>query len=288
MRVLITGKGSYVGGNLKKWLENPGGIIVDELDLIDAKWKEYDFTQYDAVIHVAAIVHKKHKKITWEDYRRVNIDLTVEVARKAKENQVKHFIFFSTMAVYGQNKKLPYGNVIDDNTPLNPKNYYGRSKLEAEKKLKKLNSKDFIISIVRPPNIYGYGCPGNYMNHFIKMVKILPVFPKVYEESKQSFLYIDNLCKYIEILISDRRAGVFHPQDGTGFSTCQLVSEIANAIGKKIYFSAPLGTVARVFSKFKIVIKIFGGLSYNPGLSEYPYKNYTVVDFSSGIKKTIV
>lgn len=287
MRVLITGKGSYIGRKLKTWLENTGEIIVDELDMLNPDWVNCDFTPYDTVIHVAAIVHKKDKKIPWATYYEVNANLPVRVAKKAKESHVEQFIFFSTMAVYGQNKKLPYGNIIDDKTLLNPKNFYGRSKLEAEKKLKKLNSKDFKVSIVRPPNILGYGCPGNYVNFFIKIAKLTPVFPKVYENSKQSFLYIDNLCKFIYILMNNRKSGIFHPQDGEGFSTFELVSEMANVLHKQIYFSVTLGKVIRFFSKIPIIIKVFGGVSYSSFLSEQPYKNYSIVNFKSAIRKTI-
>src|SRR5690606_17766204 len=101
MRVLITGSGSYVGRNLKYWLENTGEFIVDELDMENPEWIHYDFTPYDTVIHVAAIVHKKNK-IPWSVYYNVNAVLPYKVAKKAKESHVEQFIFFSTMAVYGE------------------------------------------------------------------------------------------------------------------------------------------------------------------------------------------
>ena len=86
MKVLITGKGSYIGGNLKAWLEKTGEFLVDELDMESPDWIHYDFTPYDTVIHVAAIVHKKNK-IPWSIYYKVNTILPYKVARKARESQ---------------------------------------------------------------------------------------------------------------------------------------------------------------------------------------------------------
>lgn len=288
MKVLITGKGSYIGRNIKAWLENTGAFIVDELDVENPNWINYDFRPYDTVIHVAAIVHKKSKQIPWSTYYKVNTILPYKVAKKARESLVEQFIFLSTMAVYGESKRLPLGNVINEKTPLNPKTYYGKSKLEAEIRLEKLNRQNFKVSIVRPPNIYGYGCPGNYINSFVKLVELTPVIPIIYTDCKQSFMYIDNLSRFIYQLMNDRRAGIFHPQDGEGISTFTLFSEIASLIHKDVLYSFTLGKVIGCFHKMPIVIKIFGGVSYSNSLSNRPYNNYSRVDFKNALRKTII
>lgn len=288
MKVLITGKGSYIGRNIKAWLENTGAFIVDELDVENPNWINYDFRPYDTVIHVAAIVHKKSKQIPWSTYYKVNTILPYKVAKKARESLVEQFIFLSTMAVYGESKRLPLGNVINEKTPLNPKTYYGKSKLEAEIRLEKLNRQNFKVSIVRPPNIYGYGCPGNYINSFVKLVELTPVIPIIYTDCKQSFMYIDNLSRFIYQLMNDRRAGIFHPQDGEGISTFTLFSEIASLIHKDVLYSFTLGKVIGCFHKIPIVIKIFGGVSYSNSLSNRPYNNYSRVDFKNALRKTII
>lgn len=288
MRVLITGSGSYIGRNIKAWLERTGHIIVDELDMRDPAWIDYDFRSYDTVIHVAAIVHKKKEKIPWSTYYKVNTILPYKVAIKAKDSHVEQFIFLSTMAVYGEGKKLPLGNIIDEKTSIKPNSFYGRSKLEAEKKLIKLNSQSFRVSIVRPPNIYGYGCPGNYINSFVKLVKLTPVIPVTFTNCKQGFLYIDNLSRFIYQLIKDRREGIFHPQDGDGISTFALLAEIADIYQKRVLYSLRIGRIISHFHKLPVIIKIFGGVSYSTSLSDKPYSNYSRVDFNSGLKKTIV
>lgn len=287
MKVLITGKDSYIGRNIKVWLENTGKIFVDVLDLKNPDWINYDFTPYDTVIHVAAIVHKKNK-IPWQTYYKVNTLLAYKVAKKARNSHVDQFIFFSSMAVYGQGKKLPKGNIIDERTPLNPKSYYGRSKLMAENKILRLNRNNFKVSVVRPPNVYGYGCPGNYIYSFVKLVKLTPVIPVIYTDCRQGFIYIDNLCKFIYLLIKDRRPGVFHPQDKETISTFMLLSEIANLINKKVRFSKKLGEFISYFHKFRIIRKIFGAVSYSTELANKPYNNYSKVDFKDALKKTII
>ncbi|CUH92846.1 NAD-dependent epimerase/dehydratase family protein [Herbinix luporum] len=288
MKVLITGKDSFIGRNLKEGLENTGEFTVDELDMENEQWQNYDFAPYDTVIHVAAIVHKKKKKIPWETYYQVNTILPYKVAKKARKSRVKQFIFFSSMAVYGQGKKLPFGNIIDEKTGLKPKNYYGKSKLEAEYRLQQLNSEDFKVSIVRPPNIYGYGCPGNYISSFVKLAKLTPVIPVVYTDSKQGFLYIENLCNFIYQIVTEKRSGIFHPQDGEGISTFTFLSEIAGMSNKKVCYSHVLGKVINYLSKIPIVIKVFGGVSYSSSLANYPYNNYSKVDLREALKKTIM
>lgn len=286
MKVLITGKGSYIGGNLKAWLEKTGEFLVDELDMESPDWIHYDFTPYDTVIHVAAIVHKKNK-IPWSIYYKVNTILPYKVARKARESQVKQFVFFSTMAVYGQGKELPKGNIIDENTPLRPKKAYGRSKHMAEGKLQKLNTEKFKVSIVRPPNVYGNACSGNYINSFIKLVKLTPVLPVIYTDCKQGYIYIDNLCQFIQQLIQDQKAGIFHPQDGEGISSFDLLSEIARILHKKVWYSYILGKIISYFYKVPMVVKIFGGVSYSTSLSQKPYNNYSRVDFKKALRVII-
>src|SRR5690606_7124221 len=110
------------------------------------------------VIHVAGIAHVKETKENADLYYKVNRDLAFEVAKKAKNEGVKQFIFLSSMSVYG----IETG-IIKINTPTNPKTNYGRSKLEAEELISSIESDSFKVAILRPPMIYGKGCKGNYI-----------------------------------------------------------------------------------------------------------------------------
>ena len=121
-----------------------------------------DFSQYDVIFHVAAVVHMKEKPEMESLYLKVNRDLPIEVAIKAKNQGIKQFIFMSTMAVYGEDGKLDEEIVIGLNTASNPNTYYGKSKLLAEIELNKLNDDKFKVVTLRPPMVYGPNCTGNY------------------------------------------------------------------------------------------------------------------------------
>lgn len=286
-KVLITGKDSYVGQSIKAWLEQTEEFEVDELDMLDGNWVNYDFSIYNSVIHVAAIVHQQNDKIDWGTYYNVNTLLPKKVAEISKAAGVKQFIFLSTMAIYGKEKKLPFGNVIDANTVINPKSDYGKSKYQAELLLNKLQDENFKICIIRPPNVYGKNCPGNYLKSFVRLTKILPIFPKAFEESGQSLLFIDNLSEFIREQIILKSYGTYMPQDGLPVSTIELVESIAAAMDKKIYFSKGLGLIINRLSFLKIINKIYGGVMYDTKLSELDIKSYDFCNFQKAIIKSI-
>lgn len=284
MRIVITGKGSYIGSKVAEFLKKYGHKTL-EIDTISENWKEFDFSEFEAVIHVAAIVHDSAKKSGYDLFEKVNTKLPYDIAKKAKECGVSRFVFLSSMAVYGLDKKLPEGQTIDSNTPLNPVSLYGKSKLEAEKLLQTLADESFKVSIIRPPNVYGKGCKGNYISRFISISK-LPIFPLAYTQAKQSMIYIDNLSCLIKEILENDGEGVYNPQDSFIPSTVDLVSAIADAHSKKICFSKFLGKVVCLFGKLPIVTKLYGGVSYS---QEFVYfeNRYRIVDFDDAIRQTV-
>ena len=285
MKIVISGKDSYIGNHLEAWLnEHCRDCSVEQLEVRDDSWKTYDFCGTDVVIHVAGIVHQP--KLTDEGlYERVNVELPVSVAKKAKASGVRQFVFFSTMAVYGKEKSLSE-TVIDENTEIKPNSLYGASKYKAELELSTLASPNFVLSIVRPPNVYGHGCKGNYIGGFRKLARLPFPFPNAYGNLKQSMIYIDNLCEAIRGLIEDEKGGVFCPQDPIAFSAVELVRLIALAEGRKKHFSRFLGAFVGVFRWLPVVRKIYGGIEYSPKLSEQG-RNYCVVGPEEGINRTI-
>ena len=166
-KILITGANSYIGTSFECYLrENyPNDYVIKTLDMIDGNWKNYDFSNYDTVFHVAGIAHADVGNVSKETeklYYQVNCDLAYETALKAKEANVKQFIYMSSIIVYGES--APYGKtkVITKDTKPSPANFYGDSKLQAEIKLSPLQDDSFNIAIIRPPMIYGKGSKGNY------------------------------------------------------------------------------------------------------------------------------
>ena len=285
MRVLITGKDSYIGLNIRSCLEKHN-YSVDEADMLTDAWKDYDFSNYETVIHVAAVVHENAKSSDWEKFKKVNVQLVKDVVAKAKAEGVKQFIFFSTMAVYGQDKKLPKGNVINKDTPILPTSMYGKSKYMAEQILEDLADDNFKVAVLRPPNVYGKNCPGNYIAAFRTITKKLPFFPYAYSNSKQSFIYIENLSNLVRLIIENKSCGIFMPQDDFIPNTNDLLEMIAKATNNKIRFSKFLGFFVRIFRFVPLVNKLYGGVSYDECMSDSFDCKYRVVSFEEGIKKT--
>ncbi|MFR2721855.1 MAG: NAD-dependent epimerase/dehydratase family protein [Thomasclavelia ramosa] len=153
-RVLIgLGANSYIGESVEKWLNNSNNEYeMDTLDMLNPNWKEQDFSKYDIVFHVAGIAHQKETEENKHLYYEVNRDLAIEVAKKAKDAKIKHFIFMSSMSVYG----LEHGNeLINKETKTQPTTNYGKAKLQAEQGIMELADNSFVVSILRPPMVYG-------------------------------------------------------------------------------------------------------------------------------------
>lgn len=260
-KILITGKNSYVGANFKKLLsKHSKSYIVESISLKDTKWKEVDFSKYDVIIHLAALVHKSNKKSNKEDFFKINSDLAVEVARKAKKSKVKHFIYMSTMAVYGQVGMIGKQSIITKEMSPSPNTIYGMSKLEGERKISELQDNDFKVLIIRPPIIYGPECPGNY-EKLRKIAKYSIVFPKI--DNQRSMLHINNLCETLKSCVDSQEKGLILPQDPEYTNTSLLVKELSEKQGKRIHLSRFLGIFIFLFGrKINIINKIFGNLIY--------------------------
>lgn len=279
-RVLITGANSYIGTNVERWLlREPDKYHVDTLDLKDPSWKNYDFSPYDVVFHVAGIAHVSRNPKLKDLYYSVNRDLAIETAKKAKDDGVKQFIFMSSIIVYGDSSSSK--RVITKDTVPTPSNFYGDSKLQAEQGIRALESESFKVVILRPPMIYGKGCKGNYPK-LAKLALKLPFFPDIYNE--RSMLYIDNLCEFIRLMIDNEESGIFFPQNKEYVKTSEMVRLIAEAHGKKIklvkLFNIPIKLLGFIF---KFVNKVFGNMVYELSMSEYK-DDYQIVDLVTSIK----
>src|SRR5699024_9295461 len=163
-------------------------------------------------------------------YYRVNRDLTIELAEKAKKENVAQFIFLSSIIVYGEN--IDNDGVINKDTIPKPSNFYGNSKLQAEEGITPLQDDTFNVAIIRPPMIYGKGSKGNYPK-LAKLARISPIFPNI--ENKRSMLHIDNLSEFLKLMIDNEESGLFFPQNKEYVQTSHLVKTIAEVYGKKIW-----------------------------------------------------
>ena len=270
-RVLITGANSYIGTSLVNWLaKEPDKYYIDTVDMKSEAWKRKDFSIYDVVFHVAGIAHADVGKVSEETkalYYKVNRDLTIETAKKAKAEGVKQFIFMSSIIVYGDSSHINHKRVIDKNTVPEPSNFYGKSKLQAEEGIMLLQEDSFNVVVIRPPMIFGKGSKGNYPR-LSKMAQQLPIFPNV--KNERSMLHIDNLCEFIRLMIMNEERGTFYPQNSEYVSTSELVELIAEAHGKRVILTRVFNPILKLMSNFVgAVNKAFGNLVYEKSMSEY-------------------
>ena len=288
MRVIITGADSYIGNHIQSYiLSHDRTFSVEQLDVADQKWQDFDFSGYDAVVHVAAIVHRKDIA-DWDCYRRVNVDLTATIAQKARSQGVRQFVFLSSMAVYGAEKSLSaQKSVIAADAAPAPTTMYGRSKLLAEQALGEMESEGFRVAIVRPPNVYGPGCRGSYISTYAAIVSKLPAIPKAFSSVRQSVLYIDNLSRFIYLLICGQERGIYTPQDDISVSAVTLMEAIRDGLGLKRKTSAFLGAFVYLLAACPLVRKGYGGISYRRSDSHQDRFDYVTVPFAEGIRRTV-
>lgn len=274
MNILITGEKGYIAKFLYNSLTRMNEHFNVEKKSVKSGTSKESLTNIEVVIHLAALVHKKEMPEFSHEYDRVNFYLTKELATLAKEQGVKHFIFVSTMAVYGNSN-----SEIKEQTPTIPTTFYGKSKLAAEEALIQLQDEQFQVSIIRPPMVYGPNCPGNYTT-LKKLSMLTPLFPQV--NNKRSMIYIENLIEFILQVIQYRDAGIFHPQDPQFINTTNMVCSISKVHGKKIITTTVGATLLKLtIGKLEIYKKVFGDLYYCQSLSDYrdnSYQKYSVED----------
>jgi nucleoside-diphosphate-sugar epimerase len=281
-KILITGKNSYIGNRVEEWFEKtPSKYSVDKITVRDSSWEKVDFSCYDTVLHLAGIAHVSRDPKMEKLYYKVNRDLTVEIAKKAKSQGVKQFIFMSSIIVYG-NSTTNLGE-IDLNTVPKPKDFYGQSKLDAEKYINELADSNFNILVIRPPMIYGRGSKGNYRK-LSTIAKKTPIFPDL--DNERSMLHIDNLCEFIKLMIDNQESGLFFPQNVEYTKTSEMVEVIARVHGKKMVLTKTFNPLIKILiRRINIFNKMFGNLKYKKEISNYK-EEYRIRSFIESIKQT--
>ena len=280
-KVLITGANSYVGTNVEKWLlKNPDEFSVDTADTFENKWKEMDFSNYDVVFHVAGIAHVDAKKSMAPLYYKVNRDLTIEIARYAKDKGVKQFIFMSSSIVYHESQSLK-ATVINKDTIPAPNTFYGDSKLQAENGIKALEDDSFKVVILRPPMIYGPNCKGNFLR-LAKLGTVTPVFPDFH--NRRSMLYIDNLAEFVKQIIILEKQGTFHPDNKEFADTVDIVTAFAKLNNHKLHVYKWLNVFVYLGSPFiKSLCKMFADYRIEADAKEVDF-DYHVMNLEESYK----
>lgn len=276
-RVLITGSGSYVGrAVMTRLAEEPEKFQAEEISVHGEEWKTRDFSVYDCVFHVAGIAHVDPDPAREPEYMRVNRDLALEVAAKAKADGVGQFIFMSSAIVYGDSAPLGGGEAITLATVPHPTTFYGRSKLEAEEGLRKLEADGFAVAAVRAPMIYGPACRGNFPR-LVAMARKLPVFPDV--DNCRSMIYIGNLSELIAGLIKRGAGGLYLPQNADYSRTSDLVARMARLSGRSMRLTKAFNPLLKgPLRNHPLALKAFGSMWYDQAASDagFDYRRYSL------------
>lgn len=216
----------------------------------------------DVIIHLAGRAHILNDDVqnSLEQFRAVNVEGTLQLARQALETNVKRFIFISSIGVNGAvtNKKA-----FDESDHPQPHADYAISKLEAEEALKELfaNTSTELV-IIRPPLVYAADAPGNFAR-LLKLASTNLPLPFASLNNRRSFVALENLISFIETCIEHPEAKneLFLIADNEVLSTQQLVTSVRKGMGRKanlIYIPQFLMRLGAIFiGKGKLYEQLF-------------------------------
>ncbi|MCQ4230894.1 SDR family oxidoreductase [Pseudomonas stutzeri] len=247
-RLLVDGGNSklYVAGDLQH--ADLSGLLCDA----------------DVLIHLAARAHITKEGVAdpLAEYRRVNVEGTLNLARQAMTAGVKRFIFISSIGVNGNTNTQPF---CADDAP-NAAEPYAQSKWEAEQGLMQLAAETGVeVVIIRPPLVYGLGAPGNFGSLVRWVEKGIPL-PLGAIHNRRSLVGIDNLVDLIIHCIDHPAAAnqVFLAGDGEDLSTTELLRAVGKAMGKPArLIPVPVGLLqfgATLLGKKAMAQRLLGSL----------------------------
>lgn len=281
MKILVTGSTGFVGQALMQVLINredqlftlarrvnrnlPDKVHQIIHDSDSAPFSIIFPEKFDVIIHLAGRAHILNEKVKdpLQEFRKVNVEGTLELAKQALENKVKRFIFISSIGVNGSSTN---GTAFSEQDVPQPHADYAVSKLEAELALQKLfEGSETELVIIRPPLVYDAHAPGNFAR-LLKLASTNIPLPFVGVNNKRTFVALENLVNFIECCITHPLAKneLFLIADTESLSTKQLVTYLRQGMQKKanlIYipnFIMKLGALG--IGKIKLYEQLFGSL----------------------------
>ena len=225
-----------------------------------------------------------------DEYRGINVDSTLNLARQAASLGVKRFVFLSSAKVNGEINNAGQPFTADDKP--DPKDPYGISKFEAEFALMQLSKETGMeVVIIRPPLVYGPGVKANFLSMMNWLYKSIPI-PFGMIDNKRSLVFIDNLVDLlIRVIDHPKAAGqVFLVSDDHDVSTTTLLKSMSSALGKKVkLISVPLFFLKIIFcliGKSNLSQRLLGSLCLDISKTKEILDWTPPVSFEEGIKKT--
>jgi len=189
----------------------------------------------DRVVHLAARVHVMSDLSVnpLAEFRRVNVDATINLAQQAAAAGVKRFVFISSIKVNGETTAPNF--CFRQDTPPAPEDPYGVSKLEAEQALGHIaRQTGMAVVIIRPPLVYGPGVKANFESMMRWLARGIPLPFAAITQNQRSLVALDNLVDLIVTCLSHQAAAnqTFLISDGEDLSTAELLRRMGDALGK--------------------------------------------------------
>lgn len=280
MKVLVTGASGFLGAQLFDQLKSGGvyqvvgavhrksGFLAPYVhgDLLHETTWNMVLQGVSAVIHCAARVHVMGDQSSdpLAEFRKVNVEGTLNLARKAAVAGVRRFIFISSIKVNGESTIL--GVPYQADAQVAPTDSYGISKMEAELGLRALAAETGMeVVIIRPPLVYGPGVKANFFNMMRWLHKGVPL-PFGAINNRRSLVGLENLVDLIMNCIEHPAAAnqTFLVSDGEDLSTTELLRRMGVALGKPVHLlpvpSRLLEVGAAILGKQALAQRLCGSL----------------------------
>lgn len=282
-KILLTGASGFVGGAVMRCLHEQGYDVLAALrqlpDSLPKSVSVFKFSHLDAytdwtkaltgvdtVIHCAARVHIMNDISTnpLADFRAVNVEATLNLARQAVDAGVRRFVFLSSIKVNGENTtgRHPY---TADELPA-PTDAYGISKQEAEAGLRIIAEETGLeVVIIRPVLVYGPGVKANFRAMIGWLDKGIPL-PFGAINNRRSLVALENLTDLVSACIQHPAAAnqTFLVSDGEDLSTTALLDRMSRALGRNSrLIPIPVSLLqfgARMLGKEALSQRLFGSL----------------------------
>ena len=233
--LLLQDKAIRVAGRRKPddWLEECPLIEVGDLNA-STNWAKA-LCEVTTVIHLASKVHEVYGPRTnsFDEYRRVIVDGTINLARQAARAGVKRFIYLSSIKVYGEFTIL--GNPFTEQDMPMPQDLYGICKYDAELGLREIiKNSGMELVVIRPPLVYGPRVRGNFLSMMNWLQQGIPLPLGCIKNNRRSFIFVDNLINLVVVCINHPAAAnqLFLVSDDQDLSTVELLQQMSFALGR--------------------------------------------------------